>query len=509
MMFRGKIFVLSCLALLGFTTPHAHAVVLFEEDFESVVLGPIVTFGDSDSGGETPNREAWSNAAPNGFTIDASGVPGDSVLDGVQEFRGWTFVDREWWIETAGDQARSNWTGGYGTVAQADPDEFDDFSFGSGEGAGPAPDGCDTSAGATNNCYDTQLLTPQINIAGQAENSVRLVYDSSWRPEDSQKARLEVSFDGGDFSTLFTYESVDANGDPGGTFTKITDANGVQIGDLASDLALVDDVVDISLNNPSGASTAQIRWDMFDAGNDWWWAIDNLQVYSGTPGPRDPALKVVVDPASGNVTILNGTGSPVDLRGYEILSENGTFDEAAANFLADSDGSWVQLTGDGSGTDLSEGHFTSMTVDASGEGSSIDLGDGVWENFFDEDVSFQYLVAGSDEPVLGLVEFSSPVFDFLDLNFDGTVDIQDWVEFLDITDTADLSALTQAQSYRKGDLDGDLQLGVGDFVTFQREFDRILGAGAFAEGLASLSVPEPTSALLVALGLAGLAIRRN
>ncbi|MEM9658775.1 MAG: hypothetical protein AAF961_10475, partial [Planctomycetota bacterium] len=316
-----------------------------------------------------------------------------------------------------------------------------------------------------------------------------------------QTGRLEVQFDGGPFLPLITYRSDNTDGqrtlltrhanplDPGSSDTT----------SFAADLELVDEVVDVPVNNPAGASTMRIQFNTYDAGNDWWWAVDNIQAYTGDdPGPRDPALTAVVDRTSGNVTIVNGTSKDVDLRGYEISSVDGNFDESSASFLADGDADWVQLTQSGAGSDLSEGHLTSATL-ASGE--SIELG-AAWLPYFssETDVSFQYLVSDRSEPVLGLVEVSGVEYPFLDLNFDEVVDINDWTEFLAITDTADLSDLTVAQAYRKGDLDGDLQLGVNDFITFQREFDRINGAGAFNAALAA-AVPEPGS-----LGLLGCVV---
>ncbi|MCA9261801.1 MAG: hypothetical protein KDA61_21435, partial [Planctomycetales bacterium] len=237
---------------------------------------------------------------------------------------------------------------------------------------------------------------------------------------------------------------------------------------------------------------------------DWWWGVDNIQVYTGEPAPRDPALKVIIDRDTGAVSIINGTSHDVAIRGYEISSQDGVFDEASATFQADGDADWVQLTAPGSSLDLSEGHLTSTIV---AQGSQLDLGS-AWRPYFSDegDIHFQYVEAGSAEPVLGLVEFVGGVdgrsYAFLDLNFDGVVDLDDWSEFLAISDTADLSALSPAQAYRKGDLDGNLRLGVNDYIVFAREYDRIHGAGALEAALAA--VPEPTSALLGAFGVACL-----
>jgi len=488
--------VVALIATLPCWVVPARAVVLFEEDFEGLTLGPVVTFPS-----EVTAFEAWTSTPPQNWSSDASGVPGDPINEGVREFRGWTFVDKEWWTATSGDQDRSLYTLGHGTVGVADPDEFDDFSLGSGEGRGPAPDGC---ADLPNECYSCGLITPPIPLNGVGAGQARVVFDSSWRPEDGQKGAIQVSYGGGAFADLLTLSSVNADGSPGtaggtGTFTKVTGPDGLQIGDLRPDLAQVNELIDLPINNPAGAPSMQLRFRMFDAGNDWWWAVDNVQVYTGVPGPRDPTMKVVINRDTGAVTVTNGTKTAVQLRGYEISSTDGVFNEASATFLADSaPGEWRQLSKAGGVQDLSEGFLDSVGYSLT-SGSIIGLGAGAWTPHFSEagDVTFQYLVAGSDVPVKGFVEFvgnGGSSFAFLDLNFDGSVNIGDWETFLGVTTTADLSALSEAQAYRKGDLDGDLRLGLNDFIVFEREYDRINGVGSFMAVLSE--VPEPTSVWL-------------
>jgi hypothetical protein len=488
-----------CIAtILGGSTV-ANAIVLFEQNFDSLTLGPIVTFGDSDNGGELLSRNAWTNVPPSGWSRDESLVPGDAINDGVREFRGWTFVDKNWWTQTAGDQNRSSFTLGYGVVAVADPDEFDDFSAGSGEGRGPAPDACVTGSTAVG-CYEATFTTPAIPLTGVAPGAARLIFDSSWRPEDSMAGEVLVSFNGGAFAPIRTYASVQEDGtpdpDPSGdntSWTKITDGV-AQVGPILAQTALLNETVDIPVNNPAGATSMQVRWRMLDAGNDWWWATDNIQVYAGTPGLRDPVLKVVVDRNTGEVSIVNGTSQPVSLRGYQILSADGAFNADAATFLSESNSSWVRLSESGAGSDLSEGHATSFVI---ASGASVSLGAGAWADYYrsEGDVGFKYLVSGRTDPVPGRVEFTGQEFAFLDLNFDGQVNIQDWVAFRSITTQADLSGLTIAQAYRRGDLNRDLRVGVTDFVAFQREYDRLFGGGAFATAVAKL-VPEPNSSAL-------------
>ena len=45
----------------------------------------------------------------------------------------------------------------------------------------------------------------------------------------------------------------------------------------------------MNLNNSLGVHEVQVMFGLFDAGNDWWWAIDNIEV-NGVPEPSSLAL---------------------------------------------------------------------------------------------------------------------------------------------------------------------------------------------------------------------------
>ena len=216
--------------------------VLLYEDFEGLALGPNV---DEALAGD----QVWTDTPPEGWAVDESGVPGigDPATDGVTEWAGWAFADKAWWSETAGDQRRSEFELASGTVAVADPDEWDD-----------APHD-DSAAGGW---YKTFLRTPEINIAARAPGSLWLIFDSSWRPEfDSnyhQTANVTVSYDGGTPIEVLLWESDEASASYKPPATNET--------------------VVVDLQNPAGAQSLVLTFGLFDAGNDWWWAIDNVEV---------------------------------------------------------------------------------------------------------------------------------------------------------------------------------------------------------------------------------------
>jgi hypothetical protein len=99
-------------------------------------------------------------------------------------------------------------------------------------------------------------------VNGADPGSVVLEFDSSWRPEFDddyhQSAEILVSFDGGEAEQVLLWVS-----DPGS--------------DDYHD-AFVDEQVELEIDNPADAKSMTITFGMFDAGNDWWWAIDNVRV---------------------------------------------------------------------------------------------------------------------------------------------------------------------------------------------------------------------------------------
>lgn len=202
------------------------AETLLSENFDGLTLK------DSTSPTEQNDSGVWTDEAPVGWVRDNADTPiGDPV-----EFQGWTFLNKDWWIATAGDQDRSTFTAGSGVVAVADPDEYDD--------------GTDIDTGLMN----VFLSTPSIDLTGIAASSVTLNFDSSFRAEVTQIGVLEASIDGGAFQNILTYDSSQLN--DGETYNE---------------------AVSLPISNNEGGSVV-FRWGMTQASNDWWWAIDNVQV---------------------------------------------------------------------------------------------------------------------------------------------------------------------------------------------------------------------------------------
>ena len=246
---------------------------LFSEGFDGLALGANVDEG-------VAGANVWTKSAPTGWSIDDSAVPGagDPENDGVTEWAGWSFADRAWWAETAGDQRRTEFTRGTGTIAVADGDEWDDQPRTAGN-------------------MSTLLSTPAISLAGIPAGAGLVVFDSSWRPENDQTAVVTASFDGGAAIEIVRFDS---------------DSASANFKDHAPN-----DTVWAALQNPAGASNVVLTFGYLDAGNNWWWAIDNVRVTStvgpgaGTPPVVPPVLPPIPGGGGNGISsfAVNGDGS--------------------------------------------------------------------------------------------------------------------------------------------------------------------------------------------------------
>ncbi len=236
------------LAVCGLSTAASaqSGQVLYFENFDGIALGPNIEEGIlTGTGG--PQTNVWTPDFPAGWDRSFS-LPGV----GVREWQGWHIADGQWWQFTCGDQQRGDFTllsrGGLsrGGVAISDPDEWDDF-----DANGLNPDGQGT--------FDGFMTTPAISLDGVEPGTLSISFFSSWRDETPQQAALEVSFDGGaTYAPVFVWSS-----DPASPNFKNDATN---------------EVVTYAVANPAGAASARFRFGLTQAGNNWFWAVDSIQV---------------------------------------------------------------------------------------------------------------------------------------------------------------------------------------------------------------------------------------
>ncbi|NOS69543.1 MAG: hypothetical protein HOP33_06405 [Verrucomicrobia bacterium] len=258
--------------------------VLFYEDFDGMTLGQNVQEA-------TPDviAKAFTKTPPAGWVLDDSGMPGlgNPDANGVDEWAGWSFASRAFWF-AADTQNRELFEKAKGTVMIADPDEWDD-----NEGPGPI---FDHAVGY----FNSFVKTPAISLVGVPANSVFIKFDSSWRPEaeddcggtewpacpatNNQTATIKVSYNGGAFVQKLKWDSVGASP----TFHPDSE----------------NETVTLVIDNPVGATSVVIEFGLSNAGNDWWWAVDNLQVAAGPAITTQPVSSVRDAGASASMTVV-------------------------------------------------------------------------------------------------------------------------------------------------------------------------------------------------------------
>lgn len=165
----------------------------------------------------------WTPDAPAGWSVARGAMP----TGGVTEWRGWSFATDEFWSRTQSGQERENALRTRGVFAVADSDEFADKSGG--------------------DRYDSTLVSPAYPVT--AGSTVRLTYVTHYRQEGAQKGDVLVSFNGGPDQLVKRY---------------------------ASDARATAESLPVAI--PSGATTMTVKFRYYDAGNNWYWVIDDLRM---------------------------------------------------------------------------------------------------------------------------------------------------------------------------------------------------------------------------------------
>lgn len=199
------------------------------QDFESLTgqLQPAVEHNRPSSDGVL----GWTKTTPAGWTITNSA----SMPLGTREMTGWSFMTKEFWA--AGDnQERTQFTRGKGVVAVADPDEWDDTNDPEGTGR-----------------FDSTLTTPGIAIPA-GSSRVNVAWDNHYREEEPQEAEVTVEFDTGQTVRLVHW-------DPS-----------------TPETSQMNTLVNLPVDVPAGATSMKVSFRLYNAMNDWYWAIDNVRV---------------------------------------------------------------------------------------------------------------------------------------------------------------------------------------------------------------------------------------
>lgn len=369
------------------TVPKAAADnILFYENFDGLTLGPNVEEA-------LAGTAVWTKTAPAGWTHNDSGVPGATNPpnnNGVTEWAGWSFANKDWWASAAGDQGRAQFTRAAGTVMVADPDEWDDAAHpvvdsqsGSTAGCGDSPNPC---------LYDTFISTPTIAIpAGTPAGTLKLAFNSSWNYEgnddstwlaNNQQATVTVSYNGGVPINVLKFDSYP---------TSSPSFHGTAY----------DEVVVVDLQYNGTASNLKLNFGLGLAENDWWWAIDNVHVFSPTV--------LEVNTTTGKMSILGAT----QITGYEITSVGNSLSPAgwaAGNLDSQNFGPPTTLTADFNNSNSVDAADyvlwrkavgTTSGGDANGDGMVDQLDYGFWRQQYAQQLaagqSWETLIATNNQ----------------------------------------------------------------------------------------------------------------
>jgi hypothetical protein len=233
------------------------------------------------------------------------------------------------------------------------------------------------------------------------------------------------------------------------------------------------------------------------------------------------AMTATINRLTGALTIANPTAQPFQIKAITLDSPSGALKTDQ----------WTPISGrlDANGNSSFDTHVWNTTPPATmpfavqlaeaedpaggssggtlvSGGGSIGLGN-LWTATPAEDVRVSLTLADDSLVLISPTYTGGASIASGDFNGSGAIDLADFQVLLANLHT-DVSALTPAGSYLRGDINGDRSMNFNDFTAFRTAYDAANGAGAF-EQIAS-AVPEPaTLTMAAAFGLAWALRRRR
>lgn len=177
----------------------------------------------------------WTHDPPTGWSIENDRL----TSGGTTEWRGWSFVDEAFWSAAEVGQGRESFVRSRGVIAVADPDEWDNVGNPSTRGS-----------------FESTLVSGSFPVSGRVR--VRLRFGSYYRQDGTQKGEVLVSFDGAPGRVVLRYGPQGSDANAGGDVLSRVESLEVPV--------------------PAGASAMVVRWRLYDARNNWYWAVDDPSV---------------------------------------------------------------------------------------------------------------------------------------------------------------------------------------------------------------------------------------
>src|SRR4051794_3345617 len=232
--------------------------------------------------------------------------------------------------------------------------------------------------------------------------------------------------------------------------------------------------------NSTGTPTDQLAQPNFD----------NVRLSGTFDDLITQAASLTINRQTGGITLANTGSANVNIVGYSLTSAAGSLNQLQWTRIGSP---LAQMSANGSATDLSEASLQGGSVSFS-TSSPISLGS-AWYKTPYQDIQAQVLLDDGTK-LTPSVSYSGTAIASGDLNADGIINVADWTVFKSGSGTS-FTGLSKAQSYPKGDMNGDLKHDLNDFQLFRAAFNAVNGAGAFETMSA---VPEPATALLLSSG---------
>lgn len=238
------IYLKNCIILFGIiVTSVAQGSILLNEDFESLSL----ISGDP----------SYTDIIP-GWTRDNSKM---GSVSSNHAYNGGSVMDISQWIKQQGVQAGRNTTGGLqgNNALIFDPDAW-----------------ADSASGGTFDSYWSTV----IDLTGYDLNTINITFGYEFCPEGAQHGLVEVSFDGGS------------------NWKRLLDLDSSQISTLQGGTKSYTAVKDFT---PTSSSMT-LRFGLIDAGNNWWFGVDDIQVLATPAGPTITSF--TANPTTGNPPLI-------------------------------------------------------------------------------------------------------------------------------------------------------------------------------------------------------------
>lgn len=165
---------------------------------------------------------------------------------------------------------------------------------------------------------DTGFQKPAVNDGETI--SLNLSFDSSFRPYDKMTGDVMVSYDGGaTWSVLKSFTTANTGGN--------------------SSLDHVNERVSIDFEAPVSAESVSFGFRLSGADNDWWWAIDDVEVSVDTPEGRKVLLSESFDGLTDKLQPAADENIPADRLGWTHETPEG-WDRENAEGMAPGTTEW-------------------------------------------------------------------------------------------------------------------------------------------------------------------------